>query len=136
MTRVAIFFVLLFVLASCRHKHVCHNTDPVFEQYSFDDPQYKLEVIRLLKKEDPLKLRYYIEKYIERAKKPFMIVSVQGDSLCAKIILDIKNENKLKEYKNVKGLTYNGSEILHLQYTIDSGFGSYNFIFEEGEIEK
>ena len=127
------FIGLALILSSC-HRHKCKNTNPIFNQYSPDDNEYKVELIKQLKQRDPADIHYYVDKYTERGGKPFMTISIQADGLCAKGILDIKNENKLKEFKNVKGLTYSGNEISKLQYYIDSTFGTYNFIFEEGEI--
>ena len=132
-----IFICLAFLLASCHHKHrACANTNPVFTQYSPDDREYKAELIRQLSKRDPSRIHYFIEKYLVRARKPFMMVEVEGDSLCAKMMLDIKNENKMQDFKTVAGLSYTGAELIGLQYAIDSSYGSYNFLFEEGVIQK
>ena len=135
MKQVFIFICLAFFFVSC-HRHKCNNTNPIFDQYSPNDNEYKVELIKQLKQRDPATVHYYINRYIERNGNPFMTVVIQADGLCARGILDIKNENKLREYKNVKGLTYSGAEIIGLQYFIDSANGSYNFIFEEGEIKK
>jgi hypothetical protein len=131
----AIFICLAFMLAACG-KHKCANTNPVFAQYSPNDNEYKAELIRQLKQRDAATIHYYIDKYTERNGKPFMFILIEGDGLCAKGIIDIKNENKLKEFKNVKGLSYSGAEITGFQYFIDSANWGYNFIFEEGEIKK
>jgi hypothetical protein len=135
MKQVIICISIAFVFISCQ-KHKCTSTNPVFAQYSPNDNEYKQELIRQLKQRDPAAVHYYIEKYIERNKKPWMIVSIESEGLCAKGVIDIKNENKLKEFKNVKGLSYTGAEIVGMQYFIDSANWGYNFIFEEGEIKK
>ncbi|MCW3123611.1 MAG: hypothetical protein JWQ38_3103 [Flavipsychrobacter sp.] len=138
MKHTILFLCLALLLTSCHHKHVvtCTTDDPILLQYSPDDIQYKAELIKQLNMHDRKKLHFYIEKYVERAKKPFMFVSIEGDGLCARMVLDIKNENKLADYKTVKGLTYNGAEITAMQFGIDSSFGSYLFLFEEGVIVK
>jgi len=138
MKKAIILICSSLIMTSCHHKHklTCTNNNPIFAQYSPDDIQYKAEFVKQWNARDKTKLHYYIEKYVERNKKPFMFVSVESDSLCAKMVIDIKNENKLTDYKTVKGLTYNGAEITGMQFGIDSSFGSYLFLFEEGVIVK
>ncbi len=136
MKQLLILVCIICLFVCCGHKHTCNNTNAIFSQHSFDDNEYKLELMRQLGMRDPASIHYYADKYIERAHKPFMIVDVQGDSLCAKMIVDIKNENKLPDYKTARGLSYSGAEITGFQYAVDSAYGSCNFIFEEGKLVK
>ncbi len=130
------FFLLILaigLLTSCG-RHTCKNTDPIFDNYRPTDQEYKAELVRQIRLEDPAKLHYWIDRYTEINKKPFMSVNVQGEGLCATMMIDLKNPNKLKHFKNVRGLSYSGTEIRGLQYYTDSTTGVCNFIFEEGNI--
>ena len=136
MKRSIAYFSLLFLFIACKHTTTCTNTNPVFNEYDPSDKEYKAELIKQIQLRKASDVHYYVDKYIELARKPFMAISIEAEGLCARGMLDLKNPNKLKEYKNVKGLTYGGAEIKALKYLIDSSKGSYNFIFEEGKIVK
>ncbi len=112
----------------------CTNTNPVFEQYAPNSNEYKSELIHQLKLRQPGDVHYWINKYEEIDRKPFMTIYIQADGLCAEGYLDIKNPNKLQKYKNVKGISYSGAELRGLQYAIDTINGKITFLFEEGKI--
>ena len=133
MLRVILFFLTFFLIAACNRPE-CKNTNPIFENYKPTDQEYKAELVKQIHLSDPAKVHYWIDRYKEINKKPFMSVNVQGDGLCATMMIDLKNPNKLKHFKNVRGLSYSGAEIKGLQYYTDSSTGVYNFIFEEGKI--
>jgi hypothetical protein len=136
MKRPVVYFSLLFLFIACKHATTCTNTNPVFDEYDPSDKEYKTELIKQIQQRNPANVHYYVDKYIEQGRKPFMTINIEAEGLCARSILDLKNPNKLKEYKNVKGLTYSGAEIQGLKYQIDSTKGNFNFIFEEGKIVK
>lgn len=136
MKRTLAYFSLVFMLIACKHTTTCTNTNPVFNEYDPSDKEYKAELIKQIRQRKPSEVHYYVDKYIELARKPYMTINIEAEGLCARGLLDLKNVNKLKEYKNVKGLTYGGAEIKGLKLLIDSTKGNYNFIFEEGKIVK
>ncbi len=133
MLRFVPFILVITTLYSCGG-HECKNTNPIFDNYKPTDQEYKAELVKQIQLSDPAKVHYWIDRYKEINKKPFMSVNVQGDGLCATMMIDLKNPNKLKHFKNVRGLSYSGAEIKGLQYYTDSSTGVYNFIFEEGKI--
>jgi hypothetical protein len=124
---------LLCLLAACGGPH-CKNSNAIFDQYKMTDDAYKAELVRQLRATDPSAVHYYADKYKEINNKPYMTVYVIADGLCAEMLIDIKNPNKLKHFKNVRGISYSGKEITGLQYFTDTTNGGYNFIFEEGKI--
>ncbi len=132
MKRTAIFSIIICLLAAC-NRPKCKSNNPVFNTHGPEEDEYKAELVKQLNKADRSKVHFYIDRYTERGGKPYMAIYIQGDDICARGMLDIKNPNKLVEFKNEKGLSWGGAELSGLQYTIDSSDGGYNFIFEEVE---
>lgn len=126
--------LLICLLASCGRPE-CRNENPVFERYGPKSDEYKSELIKQIQSGTHGTIRYWADDYTEINKKPFMKVDVQGDGLCAVTYIDIKNPNKLQHYKNVKGISYHGAEIIGLQYAIDTIEGHIVFLWEEGKIK-
>ena len=120
---------LVFLCASC-DKQVCNNTNPVFDKYAPSSIEYKRELTRQINIIGCNRMRYWVDGYNSEGAKEYMNISVHGDGLCAKAILNITTGSGLAHYKEVKGMSYNGAELRGLQYRIDSTDGNYNFIFE------
>jgi len=129
------FLIIAFAtLAACSNKPECTNHNPILDQNGYTTPQYKDELLKQIHNTDPAKLHYWIDSYKEIDGKPFALVEVQSDNLCGQMLIDLKNPNKMKQFKNVKGVSYRGVEITGLQYMVDTTGGKYNFVFEEGKI--
>jgi len=133
--RYVFFLISLIFLAACSSKPACHNTDAIFDQYGPTDQPYKDELMKQVHQTDSAQVHYYVDNYKEINGKPFIIINIQADSFCAKMQVDIKNPNKLRDFKNVKGISYSGEEIKGLQYHTDTVEGQYRFVFQEGNIK-
>jgi hypothetical protein len=132
-----LLFISSICLFSCGHhtRPECKNDNPAFDLYDPISNDYKRELATQLQSRDKHSIHYWIDKYIEIDKKPFMTVYVQAEGLCAKAYIDIKNPNKMQKFKNVKGISYTGKEIIGFQYAIDTVDGKILFLFEEGKVE-
>lgn len=128
-----LFLLPILAIAAC-DRPKCTNDNPVFEEYGPKSNEYKGELVKQLQTRHFEGVRYWVDKYVEIDGKPFMTVFIQADGLCAQGYLDIKNPNKLPQYKNVKGISYSGAEIKGLQYKIDTIDGKIVFLWEEGKI--
>jgi len=115
------FFLPLFCLAillfSC-DRPVCKNTNPVFDKYSPDSEEYKSELVKQLGIVDKTKLSYWFSEYVESAGKELLYFRIQGDGLCAKIVLNVDQWNKLDELRQKKGETFIGAEFVNLKFEI------------------
>jgi len=115
------FFLPLFCLAillfSC-DRPVCKNTNPVFDKYSPDSEEYKSELVKQLGIVDKTKLSYWFSEYVESAGKELLYFRIQGDGLCAKIVLNVDQWNKLDELRQKKGETFRGAEFVNLKFEI------------------
>lgn len=127
--KVILAMCFIALLAAC-DKPACNNKNPVFEKYAPSSVEYKRELTRQISITGSNRMRYWIDSYSATDGKEYMNISIQGDGLCAKTMLDITTANGLAHYKEAKGKAYNGAELRGLLYRVDSTYGNYNFIFE------
>ncbi|RYZ52481.1 MAG: hypothetical protein EOP49_09385 [Sphingobacteriales bacterium] len=78
-------------LQSCDRPE-CRNTNPIFTQFAPETKEYKTELAKRLRAENPEHLRYWFDKEIPGKAVETYELFVQGDSLCAKIIVDNKSD--------------------------------------------
>ena len=127
---ITVFCFLTFIV-SC-DRPICKNANPIFDKFSPDRKEYKDELIKELEKIDKTKLIYWMENYHEIGKSQFIYVNIQGDGLCAKIVLTIESPKKGIEgiLKN-KGNGYIGAKLENLKFEIKKDSTSTEFVFKE-----
>lgn len=124
-------FALLTFIASCDRPE-CENTNLIFEKYSPELKEYKDELVNQLAKVDRSKLTYWIDSYQEDKNSKYIYSHIQGDGLCAKIVLEIYDSEKgIKGIIKNKGKGYQGAELENLKFDIRQDSTSTNFIFQE-----
>jgi hypothetical protein len=93
----------------------CDNTNPVFENNSYDSRAYKAELIRLLKETKEGKTKFWFSNYVDANH---IAVTIQNDKICAKGYLTVdKWEGFMKHLKEVKGKSY-GGRLIGLKYNL------------------
>ncbi len=124
-------FCFLLIIVSCNRPN-CRNTNPIFDKFSPDRKEYKDELVNELEKVDKSKLTYWMDRYQEIGNSQFMYVNIQGDGLCAIIVLSIESSKKGIEgiLKN-KGNGYIGAKLDNLKFKIKKDSTSIEFIFKE-----
>ena len=135
MTKPSIFTMAIFGLltfaVSC-DRPVCKNTNPIFDKYSSDTKEYKDELVNQLSKVDKSKLTYWIDTYQDTNNQQYLNAHIQGDGLCAKIMLTVKESNKgIEGLLKTKGGGYSGAELVDLKFKIKQDSTSTEFVFEE-----
>lgn len=125
------FFCLFIIIVGC-NRPKCNNTNPIFNKFLPDTKEYKDELVTELEKVDKTKLTYWMDNYQEIGNSQFIFINIQGDGLCAKIVLTIDSSKKGIELliKN-KGDGYIGAELKNLKFNIKKESMSTEFIFEE-----
>lgn len=127
---ISVFYFLLLIVSCDRPE--CNNTNPIFNKYSPETKIYKDELVKELKKVENSKLTYWMDSYQEINNSKFIYVHIQGDGLCAKIMLTIdSSEIGIEEMLEKKGLTYSGAELENLKFDIKKDNKSTAFIFRE-----
>lgn len=122
---------ILLLFVSC-DRPKCKNTNVIFDQYSPETKEYKDELVKQLSKRDKSKLTYWLDAYQEKNGSKYIQVSIQDNTLCAKIILEIKDSQKGIEgiIKN-KGAGYIGAELINLEFKTFQDSSKTEFVFTE-----
>jgi hypothetical protein len=106
----------------------CKNTNPLFDNYSPNSREYKTELIKQLKNIDKLKLSYWFKEYVESNGQELLLFNIQGDGLCAIIVLTVQQWDKLEELRQKKGVSFRGAEFKNLKFDIQQDSTNVNFI--------
>lgn len=125
-------FCLALLLSAC-DRPVCKNINPVFDKYSPDSDEYKSELIKQLEVVDKTKLTYWFSQYVESAGKELLFFHIQGDGLCAMLVLNVDNWSKLEELRQKKGVSFRGAEFINLKFEIVQDSLNTEFTFLDFE---
>lgn len=129
---VFVLFCLLIYTVAC-DRPACENSNPVFEKFPPETKQYKDELVKQLNLIENTRLRYWLEKYQEKDGQEYLYCFVQGDGLCAKIVLTVKQWNKIQDIQTKKGVGYRGAEFKNLKFDIFQDVDHTEFIYKDIE---
>jgi hypothetical protein len=120
----------LVCLISCSNP-VCKNTNPIFDDYQPVSKEYKLELIKQLSIVDKSKLKYRFKEYTENENKEQIHLHIQSKELCAVLVLDVEQWNKLEQLRKVKGVSYRGARFINLQFDIEQDSLNPRFVYRD-----
>jgi len=126
-TKTLNFFLLLLIIvfANSCDRPQCKNTNPLFDQFTPATREYKDELAKQMKVVGLENLKYWFDKSQESSEKELYELYIQGDGLCAKIIV----ENKSNRKKLGNG-GYRGAELKGVTIKIEEDSTGTNFILE------
>jgi len=132
-TKVNVLFILfcLFMFFSACERTNCTNTNPVFDKFRPDDKEYKAELIKQLETTDKSKLRYWFKEYVVSNDRELLFFYIQGDGLCAQLVLYVEKWNKLGELRKKKGVSFRNAEFKALKYDIQRDSLNIRFIYRD-----
>lgn len=127
---ISVFYILIFIV-SC-DRPACKNENSIFDTYSPNQKEYKDELAIQLAKVDKSKLTYWLDTYKEDGSKKYINAHIQGEGLCAQIVLTINGSEKGIEgiLKN-KGRGYTGAELENLKFNLKQDSQITEFVFQE-----
>ncbi|MBK7212399.1 MAG: hypothetical protein IPH88_03670 [Bacteroidales bacterium] len=131
-----IFIVIsiLTVLVSACDKPECTNTNPVFNQNQPESKIYQDELASQIQKAGQESLSYWFSNYENQNGNELLYFSVQGDSICATMILEVRDWSNLSDLREKKGESYRGAEFRGLKFDIEKDSLSTRFIYK-GQLE-
>lgn len=131
--KASILFYLSFLLTlfSACDRPNCTNTNPIFDKFNPDSKEYKSELIKQLETVDKSKLRYWLKEYMESNGRELLLFYIQGDGLCAQIVLNVEQWNKLEELRKKKGVSYRNAEFKELKFDIQQDSLNIRFIYRD-----
>ena len=112
-------------------KSIYNNTNSIFDNYEPSSKEYKEELIKQLSIIDKSKLTYWFKEYIENEKEEQLLFYVKSDELCAILVLNVEQWNKLEHLRKVKGVSYRGCQFLNLQFEIEYDSLHTKFIYKD-----
>ena len=110
---------------------VCKNTNPIFDEYQPESKEYKLELIKQLETVDKSNLRYWLKKYTESENEVQLHFYVQSKELCAVLVLNVEQWNKLEQLQKTKGKGYFNAEFTNLQFETENNSLNPKFIYKD-----
>lgn len=127
---VLLIFELVFTLASC-DRPSCKTTNPVFDSSSPQSQEYKSELAKQLKLVDRSELSYWVGMYRENAGSQFIHTYIQGDGLCAVIVLKVEDSQQgIQGILKTKGKGYRGAELKDLKFNVRQDSVNTEFVFK------
>ena len=126
-------FPLFTLMVSCDRPE-CKNANPVFNQHAPETKVYKDELAKQLKIVDNSKLSYWMGIYQKTDGKEYIHANIQGDGLCAVLVLSIReSQNGIEGILRTKGMGYRGAELKHLRFDVLQDKSNTEFIFKSIE---
>lgn len=109
----------------------CKNTNPLFDQFSPDSQEYKAELAKQLAIADKAELTYWFNQYVQSNGQEQLYFNVQGDGLCALLVLTVEEWGKLEEVRQKKGMSFRGAEFKNLQFDIKQDSAKTEFVYRD-----
>ncbi|MCA6073966.1 hypothetical protein [Fulvivirga sedimenti] len=118
--RPSIFLYLFIIIGihSC-NRPVCENTNAIFDMNEFNSPEYKTELFNQIQNIGQNNLSYWFDSYVRENDREYIVVNIQGETLCAKGMIRVEDWNKIEGIKNVEGKGYSGAELAGLRFSIE-----------------
>ncbi|MHC1775469.1 MAG: hypothetical protein AB9834_08660 [Lentimicrobium sp.] len=128
-----LFIVLtsLTIMFIACDRPVCKNTNAMFDSYSPESREYKAELLKQLEIVDSSKLKYWFNDYVVSEGQELLWFNIQGDGLCAIIVLHVEQWGKLEELRQKKGGTTRGARFTGLKYDILRDTSNIRFIYRD-----
>jgi len=125
-----LFLFVTFLIAGCDRPE-CTNTNPVFDKFAPNTEEYKTELAIQLSLVDKGKLAFWFSEYEERGGREYFYFDVQGDDLCAKIVLEPGQSDTFSELRKKKGVSFRGAEFVGLRFDILRDTSGITFIMKD-----
>ena len=122
------FFFMCFI--SC-DRTPCKNTNPIFDDYQPVSTEYKLELMKQLSIVDKSQLRYWLKDYTEFENEVQLHFYIQSKELCAVLVLNIEQWNKLERLRETKGKGRFNAEFTKLQFDIVQDTLNPKFVYRD-----
>ena len=120
--------LLVFVLTISCDRPECKNSNPIFDQFTPDRNEYKRELAKQMKTIGEENLQYWFDKSQNVNNTEFYELYIQGDGLCAKIVV----ENKSNRTRLGNG-GYRGAELKGIAIKTNQDSTETSFVLEKIE---
>lgn len=130
MKTIALFSGLIMLITSC-NRPLCNNANSVFDTFSPEAKEYKQALASQLQSPGNKVVSYWFDKYEVKDNKDYIMVYVQGEDLCAKGLILVKDWKKLEGIRRTQGRGYEGAELKGLQLDITTDSAGTELILKD-----
>ena len=109
----------------------CKNLNPIFDTCSPESFEYKKELAKQLNLVDKSKLTFWLKEYREEKGNEELLFNVQGDGLCAVIVMKVENWNKMELVRQKKGVSFRGALFQNLKFEVRQNESDISFIYRD-----
>jgi hypothetical protein len=130
--RIPHLFVLSFglsLLFACQAP--CVNQISIFDESTFDDPEYQKALKEVLQHAEEHQLRFYIRDYLFLEDKEFLVVKVHGPKVCAIAHFLVEDPRGIVGVRNHLAKGYNGAELKNFSFLLlDDERSEHRFVYD------
>jgi len=130
--RIAHLFVLHLLMAlllACQAP--CVNQMSIFDESTFDDPEYQKALQEVLLHADVHQLRFYVRDYLFLEDKEFLVVKVHGPEVCAIAHFLVKDPRGIVGVRNHLAKGYCGAELKDFSFLLlDDERSDHCFVYD------
>ena len=116
--------ILLFTFNSCdfpehyfKSKPLCQNKIDYFNTNDYENPEYQVKAIGILRDHRPADFRYFFNTFLEEQENIYMITNFRNKEYCFDVKVLVKNWDKLKGMRRANGKSY-PNELYDLEWSI------------------
>ena len=120
--------ILIFAVACNRPE--CKNSNPIFDDHHIESDQYKKELIKEIDRIGKENLSYWLADYSEQNGQEYITVHIQGEGLCAKGFIHVREWKNMKGIKTSKGKGYHGAKLKDFDFDVITESESISFEFK------
>lgn len=119
---------LLVLLAACDRPE-CKNSNPIFDQYTYETFEYKHELVKEMSRIGPENISYRFDAYLEEEEQGYILVNMQLKNLCTKALIRVDDWSAMSGIKKNKGVSYRGAQLKGLAFNIIKSDKKIDFVF-------
>lgn len=127
LSALTLFFLLISII-SCDRPN-CTSNNQIFNDNQPNSETYKQELASELSKVNQSELTYWLKKYDQVNNQEYLHFYIQGDGLCATMVLTMNQWDKLEKVREKKGVTFRGAQFTNLTFDIQQDSLATKFIY-------
>ncbi len=120
--------LLMLILNSCsRPRPACVNTNPYFDENTYESQEYQNKVVNLLQHDSPEDYRYFFVTFAGD-KNDILVVNMRSDKNCFDAKILVTNWDKLAGMRKVNGKKY-PKELHNLTWSLIQTEGIWKLLY-------
>lgn len=119
-------FSLCFI--ACNNSE-CENQNPIFDRESPSSNAYKAALLGEMEILGRDNLSFWVADYQEEAGLEYILVTVSGEKLCAKALVEVSDWQNMQGIKDAQAKGYRGAELEDFDFDVQRQGANIRFVF-------